>query len=163
MIRNCNDAYEFLLRRLVLFPSQNKDSLLNSELIYIQSNYMDTSQIRLKLESIINKTYIDSFTLLLNSSRKGHYYYDSINNLNNLEKIRQQEISDSIWDNINYPTFENMNDEEKREYLADQDTTLWKDIYEFWTPDPLDDGMRFDTFSNAELVTFLDTFSYLNA
>ncbi len=58
--------------------------------------------------------------------------------------------------------FDSLNAEEKRDYLVAADTTLWEPenkIY-MYRGSLEDDGMRFDTFSNAELIQFIDTLSF---
>lgn len=64
--------------------------------------------------------------------------------------------------NIKVIIFDSLSAEEKKEYLVAADTTLWEPenkLY-MYRGSSTDDGMRFDTFTNTELIQLLDTLSF---
>jgi hypothetical protein len=159
-VRSCYDIYSIYLSIILHSTTLPKDSLFQIETEFLENTNIYNQGQKDSLFTFINGTWQDPFILGLRS--RDTRYDDSMRVVYEIRRAEKRRIHDSIEYSKAFPSWENMNEAQRKETLVAADTTLWEPenkIY-MYRGSLEDDGMRFDTFSNAELIQFIDTLSF---
>ncbi|HMX88336.1 MAG TPA: hypothetical protein PKK64_06305 [Saprospiraceae bacterium] len=160
LIRLCEELYTSYLFILKRTNYSLKNQKLDEELTYINSQSDIDQDLKHKLISIIDSTYIDPW--IFQFLNRNTDIEDSLRLKYELGKQEELRLRDSIEQISSIPIYDSLSAEEKRNYRIFHDTTLRIEIGSFPGYELGDLGIRFDTFSTFSLFSILDTFNFSN-